>query len=189
MELKDSRIIGFIIPPTTSTKGELEEDINELAELSKSFVDNWSRKNEKEALIVSQKALKLLENIINKILRLRDDYRENNHPNERNLNKALKASVGQLYEGVKKKDKDSFTESKPGESILPSGFGPKVLTLEKALNKLKHRNVESMNFLISEPSGHQLVVFTHKAMGQPDAISVITIEDFCNACKVAAKAI
>lgn len=189
MEVKESRIIGFIVSPNKNIKLELAKEINNLEKCSQSFVSNWRNENKSGALKDSEKAAKHLENIINEILRRRDEYRKTSDPKIKALNEVLEKSVGLLYEQVSKDELDSFKRSSPGHAELPNDYDIKNLKLEKALNKLKHRSATYMNFNISEQNVHQLIIFTHESMNQPDAISVINIECFCTACREAVEAI
>lgn len=66
----------------------------------------------------------------------------------------------------------------PDEALIPP-------TLEKALNKLKHRDPAMINFSFHD-GAHSLFIFTQPGMGQANSISAVNIEIFCLACRNAA---
>lgn len=70
---------------------------------------------------------------------------------------------------------------------MPANASAGELTLEKALNRLKHRDAIALNFSFPSSGSDIFYLFTNSNMGQWDSISEIDVLRFCTACKSAAQ--
>ena len=182
-----NRIIDFMVAPMASTPRTLTESIRQVGNASAGFCRSWLAKNESDAIATSEEAFGFLDHIQNELLRHRD--RQSKMPNwdASPLNAALNANIGELLEPATVNDKKTFQAQQVGLGILPRASQAVPLTLKTALNKLKHRDTNAVNFTAS--STHTLFIFTQGGMNKPDSISSFDIQVFCDACKVAAQAV
>ena len=82
-----------------------------------------------------------------------------------------------------------FEALNQGAGSFPAGASVSSLSLERGLNKLKHRSIAGVNFSVTSTALHTLFVDTLAGQGQPRTLSEIDIDKFCDACKKAADAI
>lgn len=177
----------FLVDPTGKSPRNLTDSIRHVQTASAGFIHYWTNAEEKEAFDTSQEAFEHLDYIQNEILRQRDVHRANGATWPSSLfNSALSTTVGRLYNNATD-HLTWFSKLPVDKGAMPTGAILLPLSLEKALNKLKHRDSVEIRFSISPPATHTLYLFTRFGMGQPDSISEINISEFCTACKSAAQ--
>lgn len=180
-----NRYTGLLVPETGNAPKTLAESILQVKDLSVVFSQSWLLNKRDDAQNTSEQAFQLLDHIQNELLRHRD---ERKNLIDSSLKVALNAIVGQLLDPANSNDKEFFRGLAIGEGLMPRDASD-TLTLETALNKLKHRSTSSVNFTVSNSGTHVLYVFTNAGSGHKDTISSFDIRVFCDACKVAADAI
>lgn len=181
------RYTEFLVDFTGKSPRNLKDSIRRIQNSSAGFTQSWLAGNRDEALETSHEAFGHLDYIQNELLRQRDVHKSNtaSWPTSP-YRAALSSHVGRIAENVAPTDRTWFLALFEGAGALPAGSTPVPLSLEKAMNKLKHRDTVAINFSIGSPAGHVLYLLTNGGMGQSDSISEINISDFCAACKSAA---
>lgn len=179
----------FLVQANASAPRTLLESIRLVSNASSGFCKSWIAQDMSDALATSEEAFGLLDHIQNELLRHRD--RLDKLPNWEGspFQVALFAKVGELVDPVSAAEKAAFQAQVAGSGSIPSGATVKDLRLVDALNKLKHRSSNTVNFSVGESGQHLLVVFTLAGMGRPDTISSFDVDVFCRACKLAAAAV
>jgi len=76
-----------------------------------------------------------------------------------------------------------------GQGQLPARLGPPVpLTLDRLLNKIKHRNPELMNFRV-QGDRHIFIVCPEHTHGGAEGVYEFDVQDFCAKCREATNAL
>lgn len=169
-------------PPRT-----LVEAISRLRKQSRDFTSFWNECQIEEASKVSEDAFSMLDHIQNEILRHRDIQAKSPDWSASELKQCLERHVGIIVSSLSVADKERFFSLAQGEGRLPIDCETVPLTLAKALNKLKHRNI-LINFRL-ESGKHILCVFTVGGMGNSDSLCEFDVEGLCIACEATAERI
>ncbi|KZN45843.1 hypothetical protein N476_25095 [Pseudoalteromonas luteoviolacea H33] len=172
----------FMVNSSVNSPRSLEDSIRNLSNLSAGFVKSWNQQNRDDAQATSESAFKALDHIQNEILRRRDDMKSANTWDSSNLQNALKLPVGKILKPASEQHATEFSSMEEGNAFFPENNNLTDLTLEVALNKLKHRASNQINFSLTE-NKHYLYIFTHSGMGQPNTISSFDLDVFCDKCK------
>jgi hypothetical protein len=181
------RFFDFMVAPTGSAPRTLTECIRQVGNASAGFCRSWLAHDISDAEATSEEAFELLDHIQNELLRHRDKQSKLTNWQTSPLNAALNVTIGQLLEPASANDKLTFLSQPLGSGIFPSPSLAVPLTLVMALNKLKHRDTNDVNFTVTNT--HTLFIFTNAGMNKPDSISSFDVQGFCNFCKLAAQAI
>lgn len=181
--------INFLVAKNNTAPRSLPESIRQVGNLSAGFCRSWLSNEIQDALTTSEEAFQLLDHIQNEFLRHRDEKSKLAGWSSNPFKVALDAIVGELIEPATQNEKEFFLSCQSGKGALPPTASPASLTLAVALNKLKHRSANAVNFTISPSGVHSLYIFTNAGMGKLDSISSFDISVFCKACKVATEAI
>lgn len=177
----------FLVDPTGKSPRNLKDSIRRVLDASAGFRQSWLNGEYPEAYDTSQEAFEHFDYIQNELLRQRDVHKSNaaTWPTSP-FCAALTTPVGQIINNVSATDRLWFLNLVQGAGAMLIACNPTPLTLDKALNKLKHRDTVAFNFSLPSGSGHTIYLFTNGGMGQSDSLSKIDISDFCAACKTAA---
>ncbi|QQM62978.1 hypothetical protein JG479_09375 [Pseudoalteromonas sp. LC2018020214] len=178
----------FLVNPNGNPPQTLPESFRKLLNLSSGFCRSWTTQELSDAQATSEEAFEVLDHIQNELLRHRDDKRNAPNWSSHPLKVALSLPVGSLIKNATSY-KQNFLSLSPGNGALPASVPVEPLSLEVALNKLKHRASIAVNFSITNSNSHSLYIFTNAGMGQPDSISEFNMDVFCNVGKQAANAI
>jgi len=178
----------FLIDPSGKPPCTLPELIRQVANSSAGFSRSWTAGDLDDAHATSAEAFSCLDHIQNELLRHRDEKSQLIDWRASPFNAALNATIGSLVEPVLPAEKAAFLVQDVGTGSIPSSATVGALTLAAALNKLKHRKVSGVNFSIANAS-HTLYFLTYAGMGRPDSLSGFDVQTFCNACKVAVRAL
>jgi len=180
--------MDFLANKTGTSPKTLQESFRKLKNLSSGFCDSWINNDFDDAAITSGEALELLDHIQNELLRHRDDNKAlpnwAGHP----LRSILSLPVGKFINDSSEY-KSTFFSYKEGEAAIPNSAITTTLNLEQALNKLKHRVSQAVNFSISSTNTHMIYIYTNSGMGHPDSISELNINEFCHVGKQASNSI
>lgn len=183
----NEQYMEFLVDSTGKSPRNLKESIRKVQNASAGFRLSWLNEEQPEAHETSQEAFEHLDYIQNELLRQRDVHKRNTTTWPTSpLSSALTIPVGKLLGSVTPDDCTWFINLLPGQGSLPTGSTLTPLTLEQALNKLKHRDITAVNFTLPADGGHILYLLTKAGMGQPDTLSEIDLAVFCSACKSAA---
>jgi len=179
----------FLVFPNAPAPRTLSESIRLVSNASAGFCKSWLKKDIPDALATSEEAFGLLDHIQNEILRHRDRLAKLPSWQGSPLQVALQTQVGDLIDPASETDMKAFQAQAIGSGSMPVGATIKELRLVDALNKLKHRSSNTVNFTVSSNAQHTLFFFTLAGMGHPDTISSFDVENFCRACKTAVVAV
>jgi len=179
------QITEFLVALPNQKVQSLSEAIRQVLNLSAGFCKSWTKGDYPDARSTSAEAFDCLDTIIGHLLRIRDERKNSPGWNDTDYKKALDQVVGKLLKPAIGGHRTAFLELQQGNGIIPSTDGLIDLTLEVALNKLKHHY--SVNFAVTPSSQHILYVLTDAGIGQPHTISRFDVEDFCGACKEASR--
>lgn len=174
----------FMVAPSSNAPKSLGNSIRSLRDFSAGFVHSWLDLRYDDAIATSEKAFEALDHIQNEFLRRRDDLKHENKWFDSQLRHVLSSNIGILIQPVDESLKKAFCGSEIGYPELPVDVKKSELTLEIALNKLKHRASNTINFSIKKYK-HTLYIFTHSGMRQDQSISVFEMGEFCNLCRAA----
>jgi len=181
------RYIEFLVDATGKAPRNLKESIRRVRDASAGFRQSWLIGDKQEAYETSQEAFEHLDYIQNELLRQRDVLKMNASWQSSPFKSALALSVGNLINDASLSDRAWFVGLKQGVGAMPANASAVGLSLETALNKLKHRDTIALNFFLPPSGDHILYIYTHGGMGKSDSISEINILAFCSACKTAAQ--
>lgn len=178
----------FLVDLSGKSPHNLKDSIRRVQNASAGFTQSWANGEFQEALETSQEAFEHFDYIQNELLRQRDVHKANAATWPTSLfNAKLSNTVGQFHNNVTSTNRAWFLGLSQGAGAMPADATLVPLTLEKALNKLKHRDTIAINFSLSASGRHILYLFTNAGMGQPDSISELDVLNFCAACKSAAQ--
>ena len=182
------RFTEFLICPSGKSPKNLKDSIRRIRNASLGFRESWLSGEEVDALKTSEEAFEHLDYIQNEFLRQRDVHKTDTATwSSSPFRTELMKHVGCLINNISVSDSDLFISQATGSAHLPSGTTTQPLTLEKALNKLKHRDTVKTNFSLPSLGGHKLYILTKGGMGQPDSLSEIDMTIFCSVCKAASE--
>ena len=181
--------IEFLVSNPNILPRTIEEAIRLLKNSSAGFCESWLEGDSEEAQETSIEAFEMLDHIQNELLRRRDDLSHQNNFEGSQYKIALNSVVGNIVSLNTEDVLSSYLSQPTGEAAFPIGPAIVDLTLMKALNKLKHRASDGINFNISSDGEHNLFIFTRASMRLPATISKINIKIFCLMCKDAVKAL
>lgn len=176
---------SFLVAPSGSVPRTLLGSIRDVGNASAGFCRSWRAKDLESAGATSEEAFSYLDHIQNELLRHRDEKSKQAGWDKSPYFSVLSTPVGKLLQPASEDDKAAFVSRKTGEGQMPE-HSAEPLSLNDALNKLKHRATNLVNFAISADGAHELFIFTTAGMGKPDSISTFDVETFCRACKEAA---
>lgn len=173
----------FMVDETGKPPKNLREAISKVKKSSEDFVKAWSEHDDSICLSTSNEAFENLDYIQNELLRRRDAQQKNKSTWAASpLKKSLAENVGQIFSNISATQIAWYRDLPAGNGALPPGSVLEPLTLETALNKLKHRDPIGVNFTISSKLNHTLYVFATAGMSKPDTLSELDIQLFCDAC-------
>lgn len=159
----------------------IEESLYELENTSILFCEAWQRvpPDFVRASKVSAKAMKHLDHVVNEILRARDTRMARGTYSGSQLETELNIIRGQVFSPVTAVQQQAMIAAGPGNGQLPGG-GVQI-TLERLLNKVKHRHHQSSNFRIQD-GRHIFVINVDKSNKTPGSIAEFDVSDFCHHC-------
>lgn len=174
--------ISFLTSGIPGSPQSVNDSIHQLENTSIIFINAWQRipKDFQRAARASQEAMVHLDHIVNEIMRNRDQlqadgsYQGSSLETQLNIVRALSAS------SVTRVQQDNLATAGPGNGVLP--FVGVELTMEKLLNKIKHRRTNSANFRIATSGEHIFLIGVDKPNRQPDSIVEFVVSDFCRHC-------
>jgi hypothetical protein len=178
--------ISFLTGTSNSGSRSIDESIYELESSSMLFQAAWSRvpPDLARAAKVSAKAMEHLDHIVNEILRARDTKMGKGIYTGSNLESTLSIMRGFMTSPVTAHQQSSMIAAGPGQGNLPGQ--PVQITLDRLLNKIKHRHHQSANFRIVADR-HIFVINVDKMNKTPDSIVEFDVAEFCEHCRDAAQ--
>lgn len=160
----------------------IEESIYQLENTSVVFLNSWQRTSPdfQRAARASQEAMLHLDHIVNEIMRTRDQLQADGSYTGSPLEQQLNIPRGSAASPVTRIEQNQLASQGPGNGTLP--FSGSDITMEKLLNKIKHRRTDSANFRVGSAGEHIFLVGVDKPNRQPDSIVEFMVGDFCKHC-------
>lgn len=174
--------ISFLTGASSNSPSSIGESIYQLENCSVLFLAAWQKMPPDlgRAARVSSEAMAHLDHIVNVVLRARDDSKAASTYSGSQLEAALNGQCGLSAAPVARWQQQALAAAGAGNGIIP-GVGV-ALTLEKLLNKIKHRRPNDANFRVDQNGQHIFVVAVDKPNHQPDSIVEFTVKQFCVQC-------
>ncbi|MFY1713618.1 hypothetical protein [Tritonibacter mobilis] len=165
----------------------VEDAIEKLENLSIVFTNRWQRNEFLAAGKASGEAMICFDHIIGELMRLRDSRKASIGYSDTNFAQALAMISGRSKPNASQADVADITAS-PGTGRLPTPAPIVDISLEKALNKIKHRDPTAMNFRF-DADRHILVFCALNTNGSLESIVELDVLSFCEKCRGAASSI
>lgn len=181
--------ISFLTGSNQSSPQSIGESIYQLENTSVIFLSAWQRTTPdfQRAARASQEAMLHLDHIVNEIMRNRDQLQADGTYTGSKLESQLNISRAVSVSPVTRAEQDNLATQGPGNGALPSAGS--FISMEKLLNKIKHRRTNSSNFRIGSSGEHIFIIGVDKPNRQPDAIVEFVVGEFCKHCFNIAKLI
>lgn len=173
--------ISYLTGLGNSGPQSIDEAIFELENTSVIFREAWQRvpPDFVRASRVSARAMEHLDHIVNEILRARDTRMAKGTYSGSQLEAQLNVTRGAMHSPVTAAQQNAMIAAGPGCGQL---VGPQTqISLEKLLNKIKHRHHQSANFRI-QAGRHLFLINVDKPNKKPDSIVEFDVIAFCRHC-------
>jgi hypothetical protein len=165
----------------------IEDAIEKLENLSMIFKGRWQSNQLQQAGKASEEAMICFDHVIGELMRIRDSRKVDPNYSSSNFANSMAAVSGRSKPNASPSDVACITAA-PGNAILPASALITDISLEKALNKVKHRHPSAMNFRI-DADRHIFVFCALSTNGSLESIVELDVLSFCEKCRDAAKAI
>lgn len=174
--------ISFLVGASASSPSSIKESIYKLQNCSILFLASWRSVNPdlERAARVSSEAMACLDHIVNELLRARDQSKALKMYKGSQLQAGLSGLCGLSVSPVTRTQQLALSSAGPGNGLIP-GAGV-ALTMDRLLNKIKHRRPINTNFRIDQAGQHFFIVAVDKPNHQPDSIVEFSVADFCLQC-------
>jgi len=164
----------------------LPRSIADLEDSSVLFVRNWQRSDYGRAGKVSEQAMIHLDFVANEFLREKVQRLGQGSYQGSSFATEMNAACGSGVTGVTFAEQLEMVSSGPGNARVPMNVGTPVnLTLDRLLNKIKHRNRQLINFRI-DAGRHIFLICPEHSSGGAEGIYEFDVETFCRRCAEAA---
>ncbi|EKO4254700.1 TPA: hypothetical protein NG238_004387 [Vibrio parahaemolyticus] len=176
------RDISFLTGTTTTSPQSVDEAIYQLENASVIFLSSWQTRPQDitRAARASREAMVHLDHIVNEVMRARDHLKSNSNYVGSQLKNLMDTNTAKASMPVTREEQANIAALGPGNGSLPNTGLP--LSMEKLLNKIKHRRHDYANFRIGPNGEHIFVITADKPNQQPDSIVEFVISDFCKHC-------
>lgn len=174
--------ISFLTRSNQSSPQSIGESIYQLENTSVVFLSAWQRATPdfQRAARASQEAMLHLDHIVNEIMRNRDQLQADGTYTGSQLECQLNISRAESVSPVTRAEQDNLANQGPGNGALSSASSS--ISMEKLLNKIKHRRTNSANFRVGTSGEHIFLIGVDKPNRQPDSIVEFIVVDFCQHC-------
>ncbi|MCK0538034.1 hypothetical protein [Alcanivorax quisquiliarum] len=174
--------ISFLTGSNQSPSKSIGESIYQLENTSVVFLNAWQRVTPdfQRAARASQEAMLHLDHIVNEIMRNRDQLQADGTYAGSQLESQLNIPRAVSVSPVTRTEQDDLASQGPGNGVLPSAGS--FISMEKLLNKIKHRRTNSSNFRVGASGEHIFLIGVDKPNRQPDSIVEFVVGDFCQHC-------
>jgi hypothetical protein len=179
--------ISFLTDKSHTSEPSITESIYKLKNNSLIFKHAWNETPPDvfSAARESVEAMAHLDHIVNEIMRCRDHMQSANTYAGSGLQTQLDTDSALSVDPVTREQQNALSELGPGNGVLPSPGSS--ISMEKLLNKIKHRRPDSANFRIEISGNHVFLIGVDKPNRTPDSIVEFVITDFCHRCNEIAK--
>ncbi len=177
--------ISYLTGTANNGPQSIDEALYGLENTSVLFREAWQRvpPDFTRAARVSANAMEHLDHVVNEILRARDTKQAKGTYSGSQLEAALNIMTGLMTSPVTAAQQQAMVAAGPGQGQTPGQ--PAQITLERLLNKIKHRHHNSANFRI-QSGRHIFVINIDKPNKTPDSIAEFDVIEFCKHCANAA---
>ena len=176
----------YLAGQPSPVRSSLPKSIADLEDTSILFVQHWQRSDHGRAGRVSEQAMIHLDFVANEFLREKVERLGHGSYQGSLFAAEMNAACGSGVTGTTFAEQVNMVAAGPGNGRIPANVGtPVVLTLDRLLNKIKHRNRRLINFRI-EAGKHIFLICPEHTSGGAEGIYEFDVEDFCNRCSTAA---
>ncbi len=175
---------NFLVGSGTQTFANIEDAIENLRDASSLFVTRIGDGDMARAGKISLRAFECFDPIVSELLRIRDDRKSAQTYAGTTFEQKMQALAASEVVPVSTADQAAVASAGPGFGCLPTGRLSSPISLEKTLNKIKHRHRTILNFRI-ESGRHKFVVCPNR----PDSIVEFDVVEFCDLCRDAYSAL
>jgi len=174
--------ISFLTGTSATAPQSVSEAIYQLENTSVLFLVSWDRvpQDLQRAARASSEAMVHLDHIVNEIMRARDHLKSSSSYIGSQLKFLLDADKAKASAPVTRMEQANIATIGPGNGVLPTSGSP--ITMEKLLNKIKHRRHDYANFRIGPNGEHVFIIAVDWPNHQPDSIVEFVVSDFCEHC-------
>jgi hypothetical protein len=149
----------------------------------------WQRRDFHRAGSISEEAMIHLDFVANELLREKVERVGRGLFADSALEARLGGLIGTGMTGLALTDQIAMCQTGPGNGRLPKNAGrPVELTLDRLLNKIKHRNPRLINFRI-DAGRHIFLICPEHTVGGAEGIYEFDVEAFCRFCTEAAESL
>ena len=170
--------ISFLTSGSSGGSKSISNSIADLEDCSIIFCAAWNQKppDLQRAGRVSLPAMEHLDHIVSEIMRARDSLKSINTYDGSPLSVELGKSAGLIHTPTNRIEQSAMINAGAGNGRLPSAGVP--ISMERLLNKIKHRHHGPINFRVSGNS-HTLIFNVDKPDQTPDCIVEFEVKEFC----------
>lgn len=175
----------FLVGSNAPKPSDLPKSIDDLEDSSTIFISRWHQRDLNRAGEVSRRAMELLDFIANELLREKVERKGHGTYTQSAFEAEMDGLCGSGVTGVTLADQQSMVGAGPGLGALPGHLGAVVpLSLDRLLNKIKHRNRGLVNFRIDQ-NRHIFLICPEHTNGGAEGIYEFDVLNFCSKCKLA----
>lgn len=179
----------FLVGSNAPTPSNLPDSIADLEDASNIFMNRWKQRDLDRAGSVSRKAMEHLDFIVNELLREKVERKGHGTYISSPFETQMEDLCGNGVTGVTLIDQQTMVKAGAGAGAIASHLGtPNALSLDRLLNKIKHRNRSLVNFRI-ENDKHIFVICPEHTQGGAEGIYEFDVLKFCAQCRLAAAAL
>jgi hypothetical protein len=176
----------FLVQSGLSKPSNLPEAISNLEDVSTLFMERWLQENYEHAGKASKEALQLFDFITNEMLREKVERKGAGTYQNSSFRHEMQKSCGCGVTNLNLQQQKAMVNAGPGNGRIETNLGNSApLTLDRLLNKIKHRNSHLMNFRI-ENGRHIFLICPDHTEGGAEGIYEFDVIEFCELCKIAA---
>ena len=174
----------FLLGIPNAPPPSLGETINSLQDASALFMIAFRRGDGDQINRATSIAMRAFDFIVGEIMRTRDRQKADGVYTGSCLEAEMNVIVGKMVSPVTRNDQIAVRSAGPGNGRLPANVGVTVdISIEKTLNKIKHRHPTIANFRI-QGDRHIFVICPDKPGGSgPDSVVEFDVDQLCNQCR------
>ena len=159
----------------------LPDAIYRLEGTSRDFLYHWPDGNLERAGRVSKEAMKLFDFIANELLREKVERKGSGTYAGSAFEAGMGAHCGIGVTGVLLEEQRALVRAGAGNGRLPANRLHVRVSLDKLLNKIKHRKTNLGNFRVDH-GHHVLLISTDNTNGSPEGVYEFEVAGFCKCC-------
>jgi len=180
----------FLLGVPNTPRPTLNGAINSLQDASALFVTGYTRSNMEQAERATDIAMRAFDFIVGEIMRHRDLHKADGSYTNSAFEREMNVLMANMVSPVTRLEHEAVRAAGPNNGCLPTSLRPPTaISVEKTLNKIKHRHPDFANFRI-QGDRHNFVICVDKVNGSgADSVVEFDVETFCDRCRKIAAAL